>query len=48
LQIVSVGATSGNRAALLDGVSEDDVVVIDGHFALSDGDAVILDAVGAE
>jgi len=48
LQIVSVGATSGNRAALLDGVSEDDVVVIDGHFALSDGDAVILDTVGVE
>lgn len=45
LQIVALGRSAADRVAILDGIHEGERVVVDGQFALSDGDPVRLDTV---
>lgn len=45
LQIVTVGRNNEDRVAILDGLEDGERVVVDGHFALSDGDPITLDTV---
>ena len=43
LRMVSIGANSGESVSILEGLKPGEQVVIDGQFALADGDTVVLD-----
>ena len=44
LQIVTLGRSDDDRVAVLDGLREGQRVVVEGQFALADGDPVALDS----
>jgi membrane fusion protein (multidrug efflux system) len=43
LKMISVGSSVGNEISVIDGLEAGESVVIDGHFALADGEMVIVD-----
>ena len=47
LRMVSIGPSSGDSVSILEGLSPGEQVVVEGQFALADGDAVVVDTTGA-
>jgi multidrug efflux pump subunit AcrA (membrane-fusion protein) len=47
LRMVSIGPRSGDSVSILEGLSPGEYVVVEGQFALADGDAVVVDTTGA-
>ena len=48
LRMISIGPSAGDSVSVLEGLSRGDQVIIDGQFALSDGDPIVLDAVASQ